>query len=45
MPGLPVDNDGQHYLFLEPGDKLQVKSLSTVSSTKTINVTAIAADI
>jgi hypothetical protein len=45
LPGLPVDADGQHYLFLESGDKLQVKSLATVTSAKLVHVTAVAADL
>lgn len=31
---LPQDNDGQSYLFLESGDVLQVRSLSTVTADK-----------
>jgi len=44
IPGLPVDNDGQHYLLMESGDTLQVKSLATVTSAKTIHVAAIGAE-
>lgn len=43
VPDLPVDNDGQRYLFLESGDTLQVKSLTTVTSAKTVTVAAVAA--
>ena len=45
LPGLPLDADGKHYLFLESGDKLQVKSLATVTSTKLIHIAAVAADL
>lgn len=44
MPGLPVDNDGQRYLFLQSGDVLNVKSLTTVTSGKTVNVSAVYGD-
>lgn len=44
VPGLPVDNDGQPYLFLETGDTLQAKSLTTVTSAKLISLTAIHGD-
>jgi len=44
IPGLPVDNDGQRYLFLMSGDKLQVKSLSTMTAAKLLSVVAIGAD-
>ena len=37
MP-LPVDNDGQPYLFLESGDTLQVSFTTQVTSTKEIDV-------
>ena len=40
LPGLPVDNDGQRYLFLESGDTLAVKSTTTVSVAKTVSVAA-----
>lgn len=42
--GLPVDADGQPYLFLETGDTLQVNSLTTLTAAKIISVTGIAAD-
>jgi hypothetical protein len=44
IPGLPVDNDGQPYIFLETGDTLQAKSLTTVTSGKLISLTAIHGD-
>lgn len=43
-PWVPVDNDGQPYLLLNNGDSLQVRSGSTVASTKTVSVGAIGAD-
>lgn len=45
LPGLPFDADGQKYVFLESGDKLQVKSLATVTSDKLIHVVAVASDL
>lgn len=39
IPGLPVDNDGQRYIFLESGDTLEVKSTTTVTAAKTISLT------
>src|SRR5262249_33998578 len=44
IPGLPVDNDGQKYIFLGPGDALTIKSTTTVTVAKTISATAIHAD-
>src|SRR5512139_2344414 len=44
VKGLPIDNDGQPYLFLVNGDTLQVKALTTVTAAKEIDVTAIGAD-
>jgi hypothetical protein len=38
VPNLPVDNDGQPYLFLESGDTLTVASLTTVTTAKAISV-------
>lgn len=40
IPSLPIDNDGQRYLFLESGDTLVVASLTTVTSGKIISVHA-----
>jgi len=40
LPGLPVDNDGQQYIFLQNGDTLTAKALSTVTSGKTIHLTS-----
>lgn len=40
LPGLPVDNNGNHYIHLQSGDTLQVKTLTTVTSGKTVHVCA-----
>jgi hypothetical protein len=39
-PGLPVDNDGNPYVFLENGDTLQVKSLTTVTTALALSISA-----
>jgi len=44
IPGLPVDNDGQRYLFLESGDTLQVAVTGAVTAAKTVHVAADAAN-
>jgi hypothetical protein len=44
MGGLPKDNDGQAYLFLESGDTLQVSFTAQVTSAKEVDVVAIAAN-
>jgi hypothetical protein len=41
IPGLPVDNDGQPYLFLESGDTLTVAVTVAVTAAKEIDVTAL----
>lgn len=41
MGGLPRDNDGQPYLFLESGDVLQAENVTQVTSAKEVDVTAI----
>lgn len=43
--GLPVDNDGNPYILLKSGDKLQVSSTTTVTSAKIVHVTATAGDL
>lgn len=40
LPGLPMDADGQRYLFLESGDTLQVSFTAQVTSAKEIDVVA-----
>lgn len=44
LRGLPVDNDGQPYIFLQSGDELDISSTTTVTSGKFVNATAIYAD-
>jgi hypothetical protein len=39
FPGLPVDNDGQRYFFLESGDTLQVGFTVAVTAAKEIDIT------
>jgi hypothetical protein len=43
-PGLPIDNDGNKYLFLVSGDTLVISSTTTVTAAKTVSATAIHAD-
>lgn len=43
-PGLPVDNDGNPFFFLESVDYLAVASASTVTSNKIINVSGVGAN-
>jgi hypothetical protein len=38
---LPVDNDGQRYLFLESGDALQAACTSTIAAGKEIDITVV----
>jgi hypothetical protein len=40
-PGLPLDNDGQPYIFLETGDYLAVSATTTVTSNKMLSVVAV----
>lgn len=35
-PGLPVDNDGQQYFFMESGDTLSIATTTTVTAAKTV---------
>lgn len=44
LPGLPVDNDGQAYIFLESGDTLSIKSTTTVTAAKTVSATCVSAN-
>jgi hypothetical protein len=44
FPGLPVDNDGQPYLFLQSGDTLTVASTVTVTAAKAISFTSVVGD-
>lgn len=44
VPGLPTDNDGQRYIFLESGDTLQISFTAQVTAAKEIDVVAMAGD-
>lgn len=44
LPGLPVDNDGQRYLFLVSGDTLQVSFTTSITAAKEIDVVCISGD-
>ena len=44
LPGIPVDNDGQPYLFMQSGDTLTVASAVTVTAAKAVAVTAVYGD-
>ena len=41
IPGVPRDNDGQPYLYLESGDLLKANNVTQVTSAKEIDVTVI----
>jgi hypothetical protein len=44
-PGLPIDSDGNPYIFLPSSSyTLQAKSLTTVTAAKELDITAVAAD-
>jgi hypothetical protein len=44
-PGLPIDADSNPYIFLSSAsDTLQIKSLTTVTAAKEIDITAFGAD-
>lgn len=40
-PGLPADNDGQRYLFLESGDLLRANMATAVTAARQTDVTVI----
>lgn len=42
--GLPLDSDNQPYLFLESGDTLQAKALTTVTAAKLISLVTMHGD-
>ena len=44
ITGLPIDNDGQPYLYLVSGDTLECAVLVTVTAAKTISLTCIHGD-
>lgn len=45
IPGLPTDNDGQVYIFVGIGDKLQVSLTTQVASGKEVDFVPVAADL
>lgn len=45
FPGLPVDNDGQHYVPMKSGDVLKVSAVATITTAKTLHFTALGEDI
>lgn len=40
IPGLPFDNDGMPYLFLQSGDTLDIKAITTVTAAKAISASS-----
>lgn len=44
VAGLPIDNDGQAYLYLESGDTLRMTFATALTSAKRIDVVTIASD-
>lgn len=44
IPGLPVDNDGQPYLYMSANDTLEATNITQVTSGKNVNISVIAAD-
>ena len=44
ITGLPVDNDGQPYIYLVSGDTLECAVLVTVTAAKTVSLTCIHGD-
>lgn len=40
-PGLPFDNDGQRYFFLESGDTLQASVTVAITAAKEIDITVV----
>lgn len=45
IPGLPLDSDGNPYIFLIDGnDSVQVKALTTVTAAKAISINSIGGD-
>lgn len=43
-PWLPIDNDGENYIFLQSGDTLTCNATVAVTAAKTVYVTAVYAD-
>jgi hypothetical protein len=44
LPGLPIDNDGQSYIFIKSGDTLVVQATTAVTATKTVTFTSVYGD-
>lgn len=44
IPGLPIDNDGNPYLYCETGDTIQAGMVVTLTSAKLMSVVAVAGD-
>jgi hypothetical protein len=44
MVGMPLDSDGNPFLYLISGDTLTFASLSTVTTAQTLNITVLAVD-
>jgi len=44
IPGIPLDSDGNPYLFLEPTDTLQMANGATIAAGKAISCHTVAAD-
>ena len=44
MPGLPVDSDGERYIFMESGDTLQAKMVVSITAAKTVSVSVVQGD-
>jgi hypothetical protein len=44
IPGIPLDSDGNPYLFLEATDTLQMANGSTIAAGKVISCHTVAAD-
>lgn len=44
IPNLPIDNDGNRFIYVPSGYKLQMKAEATLTSGKTLYATAIGSD-
>lgn len=44
LPWLPIDRDGQRYLFIKPSGILKVNAKTTITAAKTLYLNAIGAD-
>jgi hypothetical protein len=45
IPGLPINNDGQHYIPMKSGDTLTVNTTTTVTTAKAISAVAMGGDL